>query len=120
MSDKDVVLSVQEIEPGEAGRFRERFDMTEDERAGLVDQLVDEGISVESVFIHSREDGDYLLYYLVADDYEQMLEEWRESDEDWANDYREFLDETLADGHEAYHQERPERIFHIDVDDVGD
>lgn len=120
MSDKDVVLSVQEIEPGKADKFRERFDMSEEERNGLVEQLDEEGISVESVFIHSRDDGEYLLYYMEADDYDQMVNEWRESDEDWANDYRDFLDETLAEGHEAYHEDRPERIFHIDVDDYDD
>lgn len=120
MSDYDAVLSVQKITPGQADRFRERFDRTPEEKEAMYDQLREEGITTESVFIESREDGDYLLYYIEAEDYDRMLEEFRESDEDWAEDYRRFLDETIVGGAESYHEDRPERIFHISVPDDED
>lgn len=115
MSQQDVVLSVQKIKPGKTEDIREHFEKTEEEREELIPQLQEEGITGESVFVHSRDDGDYLYYYIKADDFDEMLEEFRASDEDWAAEYASFLDETLVGGAEEYHEDRPELVFHIDV-----
>ena len=113
--DRAARLSVQKLHPGGAEAFRERFDRTPAEKTDMYDQLRDEGIHVEAVFIEEREDGDYLLYYIEADDYDRMVEEFKTSDEDWAQDYRAFLEDHVVGGVEAYHATLPECIFHIDV-----
>lgn len=113
--DTEAVLSVQRLKPGGADAFRERFDRTAAEKADMYDQLRSEGIHVEAVYLEERADGDYLLYYIEADDYDRMVEEFKTSEEAWARDYRSFLEEHVVGGVEAYHETRPECIFHVDV-----
>lgn len=120
MSDRDFVLSVQKIEPGKADEFRERFDMSEEEREGLVEQLHEEGITIESVFIENRDDGEYLLYYIEADDFDHALETWKASESEATEAYQDLIEESLVGGVEGYHADRSELIFHIDTDVAGE
>lgn len=111
----EVVLTVQEIRPGKTDGVREQFAFTDDERDALADQLREEGISIESAFVHEREDADYFYSYIKAEDFDAMLEEWRESDEEAAVAYKTFLDEHMVGGWEQLHVDRAETIFHIEV-----
>lgn len=115
MPDKDVVVSVQKIVPGKTEMIREHFAIEDDERNSLRDQLREEGVHIESVFIHEEDDGDYLYSYIKAEDWRQMVNDWRESEAEDAVAFKEFLDETIVGGSNEFHQEYMENIFHIEV-----
>ena len=120
MSNKDVVTSVQEIKPGKEEAIREHFDIKAETRDALQDQLRDEGIYIESLFIDEREDGAYLCSYIKAENWQQMVEEWRNSDAEEAVVLKDFLDETIVGGWRQFHQRQMENIFHIEVPPQGD
>lgn len=115
MPDTDVVVSVQKIMPGKTEAIREHFAIEGDERSTLREQLREEGIHIESVFVHEEDDGDYLYSYIKAEDWRQMVNEWRESEAEDAVAFKEFLDETVVGGSDEFHRERMENIFHIEV-----
>lgn len=115
MPDKDVVVSVQKIVPGKTEMIREYFAIEGDERNSLRDQLREEGIYIESVFVHEEDESDYLYSYIKAEDWRQMVNEWRESETEDAVAFKEFLDETIVGGSDEFHQERVESIFHMEV-----
>jgi len=113
MDKNEVLYSVQEIEEGKTDEVREWFQEWQDVETDLHDALREEGIWVESVFIHSRDDGDYLHYYIEANDVEEMLETFEASDA--YDEFKDFIDGCLVGGLDDYHSERPEMIFHTEV-----
>lgn len=116
MTEKDVLLSRQEIEPGEADALREWFAGEAENKDAVRAALRDEGVYVESVFIHSTDDGEYLLYYIEADDFDVALEEFLESEHENIQQYREVVEQTLVGGLDAYHQDRSDLLLHAVVD----
>lgn len=114
--DQQILLSVQKIKPGGAEKLRERFARQDDRKDELVEQLDEEGITVESVFINEIDGEEYLLYYIEADDFDHALETWENSDSEATKQYQDLIEETLVGGVEGYHADRSERIFHIDTD----
>lgn len=116
MSRKDVLLSRQEIVPGEADTLREWFAGEAENKDAVRAALRDEGVYVESVFIHSTDDGEYLLYYIEADDFDAAIEEFLESEHENIQQYQEVVEQTLVGGLDAYHADRSDLLFHAVVD----
>jgi L-rhamnose mutarotase len=114
MDPSNVILTVQKITPGKTDEVREfyrEYQENEEEYHGL---LREGGISIESAFIEEREDGDYLYYYFEAEEPEAMMRQWREEDK-WMN--REFIEDAIEGGIEAYHADWAESILHVQVPD---
>lgn len=117
MVEKDVILSVQEIEPGKADRLREWFSRDDRDGEQAKESLRNEGIWAESAFIYSMDDTEYLLYYIEADDFEHAMEEFSRSDYGNIKRYKEIIDDVMVGGLDQYHSDRAEELFHIVVDD---
>lgn len=114
MDSSRVMLSVQRIVPGMADEveafYREYHDHQKDHYEGLREG----GIAVESAFVHRTDHGDFLYYYFEADDPEAMLQEWREEDK-WMD--REFIEEAIVGGIDAYHADTATPMLHAVVPD---
>jgi hypothetical protein len=113
--EQDVVLSVQKIRPGGAEKLESRFASQAERKDALVEQLEEEGITVESVFIHEIDGDQYLLYYIEADDFDEAIETWKASDSAATAEYQALIEETLDGGLDGYHADRADNIFHIDT-----
>ncbi|WP_254545859.1 DUF6176 family protein [Halomarina pelagica] len=76
----DVILAEQEIEPGrtedavalfeEIGRVRDADD--------VMSALEREGVHTESAFLRRTDEADYVLYYIEAEDGEQVYDVYRD------------------------------------------
>lgn len=116
MTEKDVLLSRQEIVPGEADTLREWFAGEAENKEAVRAALRDEGVYVESVFIHSTDDGEYLLYYIEADDFDEALEAFLESKHENIQEYQKVVEQALRGGLDGYHQDRSDLLLHAVVD----
>lgn len=118
----DAILVEQALEPGAVERARQLFAEI-GQRADsepVVDVLRKEGVYTESAFLQHREDGDYVLYYIEAEDGEQVKDVFDaliddpESETDLAEFVRAFdavtaSEPELADAEPLYHLVNPER-----------
>jgi hypothetical protein len=57
------------LKPGSLDRVREWARTLSDRRDEALATLADEGVSIESWFLFSRDDGDYLVGYMRSDDF---------------------------------------------------
>ena len=121
----DTILVEQEIEAGETERARELFEVVrqpddfESEAEGRA--LRKEGVYTESAFLQRRDDGDYVLYYIEAEDgtrVRDVFEDIRADPEGEIGGLEAFMAEfetvmagppTLADAELLYHVTDPER-----------
>lgn len=115
MTGKEVLLSRQEIVPGEADTLREWFAGEAENKEAVRAALRDEGVYVESVFIHSTDDGEYLLYYIEATDFDEALEEFLESEHENIQQYQTIVEQALVGGLDGYHQDRSDVLLHAVV-----
>lgn len=106
-SDNDVILHRQKIKPGKAEDLRELF---EDKPAGQ-QSLLERGLRVESVFIQSTDDGEYLLYYAEVDDSDLADAHAIESDPV----HKRIADRFLEGGAAAAERATAELLFDITV-----
>lgn len=116
MSGKDVLLSRQEIVPGETETLREWFAGEAENKDQVRDALRDEGVHVESVFIHTTDEGATLLYYIEADDFDEAIAAFLASEHENIQQYQEVVEQTLVGGLEGYHRDRADVLFHAVVD----
>ncbi|WP_135828401.1 DUF6176 family protein [Halorussus halobius] len=127
----DAILVEQALEPGRVDRARELFaeiDRMADDQA-VVDVLRSEGVHTESAFLQHREDGDYVLYYIEAEDGEQVkdvfdaLVDDPEGETDGLAEFVRAFDAVtagepqLADAEPLYHLVDPERPDHAGRED---
>lgn len=64
----DVVLIKNRIEPGKTGRLREWMREIRTRRDEAIETLQHEGMISEAAFLERTNDGDYLIYYMEAED----------------------------------------------------
>ncbi|MFC7046385.1 DUF6176 family protein [Halobacteriaceae archaeon GCM10025711] len=113
----DVVLVRQPIEPGETERAREllsgaRDALGDDEVVGLIQR---EGVYTESAFLEETDDGDYVVYYIEAEDGERVYEVFQDivddPDDELIREFTEVMagEPTVADVDLLYHLVNPER-----------
>lgn len=67
----DVTCKLIRLKPGSLHIVREWAETMNDRMKEVLATLHDESVVVESVFLLSREDGDYLVYYMRARSMEQ-------------------------------------------------
>ncbi len=67
------------LRPGSLERVREWAAEINGRPEEVLATLRDEGVVVESVFLDSNEDGDFLIYYMRAESLEGAMETYRKS-----------------------------------------
>ncbi|SEW03190.1 DUF6176 family protein [Halobacterium jilantaiense] len=111
----DVVLSKQKIADGKTERLREWAAEVQNRRDEAVVTLRDEGMHSETAFVEHTDDGDFLVYYMKADDIDAVYEALEDSSHDIDEDHERVLMDVLEDGEEVgdyeflYHLENPDR-----------
>lgn len=111
----DVVLTRQRVADGKTDELRkwcaELADRTEEVRA----TLCDEEMFTESAFLERTDDGDYLYYYMEAEDVPAALDAFAASDHGIDREHRERMgdvvaeDPTLDEFEVLYHVSNPDR-----------
>lgn len=111
----DVVLTKQRIESGKVSRLKEWTEEIRQREDEAVATLKNEGMHSESAFIESTDDGDFLVYYMEAEDIEQVYSAFEESEHEIDREHAEVMRDVLEDGSSdsefelLYHMENPER-----------
>ena len=111
----DVVLSKQKLADGKTERLREWADEVRNRSDEAVETLRDEGMHSETAFVEHTDDGDFLVYYMKADDIDAVYEAAEDSSHDIDEDHERVLMDVLEDGEEVgdyeflYHLENPDR-----------
>ncbi|MBI1309015.1 MAG: hypothetical protein GC129_04040 [Proteobacteria bacterium] len=83
------------LKPGSLPRVREwAHTLHTTRRAEALATLADEGVTLESVFLESRPDGDYLIYIMHARDMEKAHQVAKRSLHSIDAYHRKFKDET--------------------------
>lgn len=119
----DVILLKQEIVPGKTEQakalFKEMSQLRGTDEA--IEVLKKEGVYTESAFLQQTDGGDFILYYIEAEDGEQVYEIYRDivaDPEEEAEGLEEFIHEFnsvvagepfLAEVDPLYHLVNPER-----------
>jgi len=75
----DVTAGLVKLKPGSLDRVRAWARTINERESEALATLRDEGVRIESWFLISLEDGDYLLSYMRADDIETAHEAVKES-----------------------------------------
>ncbi|WP_224450063.1 DUF6176 family protein [Haloprofundus salilacus] len=111
----EVILTKSRIRPGKTDRLREWTDEIRAREDEALETLQHEGMHAEAAFVEHAEDGDYLVYYMEADDIEEVFEAFEESPHEIDREHREVMHEVLV-GDDAertieplYHLVNPEK-----------
>lgn len=111
----DVVLTKNRIAPGKTERLREWMAEIRSRENEALETLEHEGMHEEAAFLERTDDGDYLVYYMKADDVDEVFASFENSPYDIDQEHREVMDEVLASGADdrsielLYHLSNPER-----------
>jgi hypothetical protein len=111
----DVALVKQKIEDGKESRLREWMAEVREREEEALETLENEGMHSESAFVEHTDDGDFLIYYLKADDVDRALEAHEESSHELDEQHRRVMDEVIEGGSDTgeyellYHLENPQR-----------
>jgi len=110
----DVVLTKQAIEPGETETLVEWAQEVREREAEAVETLRDEGMYAETAFVEHTDDGDFLVYYMKAEDIGAVYETYESSSHAIDEDHQEVMREVLANGENVgdydflYHLDNPD------------
>ena len=113
----DVVLTKQKIKSGKTEQLREWMSEVREREAEAVETLQSEGMHSEAAFLEQSEDGDYLVYYMEAEDLHEVYEAFEASSHDIDKEHKQVMDEVLENGENIgtgnyellYHMVNPER-----------
>ena len=86
------------LKPGSMERVREWAAEINRRSGEALATLKDEGVVVESVFLDSGEDGDFLIYYMKAESMERAKEAGRDSTHEIDAYHRQFQRDTFEYG----------------------
>jgi predicted RNase H-like HicB family nuclease len=117
---------------GSLGTFRRAFNI---DSAGKTDLLVEwmnevreredevvktfqsEGLETEAAFLEHADDGDYLVYFMEAEDLREVYGSFGDSEHDIDEEHKEVMENVLEDSEESgarnyellYHMVNPDR-----------
>lgn len=111
----DVVLVKRRIKPGKTDSLREWMEEITSHCDEAIETLQHERMLSETAFLEQRDDGDYLLYYMEAEDLDHVFESFESSPYEIDHEHQAVLDEVLADDQPdqdiepLYHLANPDR-----------
>ncbi|PSQ44145.1 hypothetical protein BRD14_01760 [Halobacteriales archaeon SW_5_68_122] len=110
----DIVLTKQKIENGETQQLREWMDEVSEREEEAIETLKSEGMHSETTFIEHTDEGDFLVYYMKADDMKQVSESFADSSHEIDEEHKRMMDNVLESGENVgdyellYHLDNPE------------
>lgn len=93
----DVVLTRQRVTEGKTDELREWCAELADREDEVRATLRDEGMYTESAFLERTDDGDYLYYYMEAENLPAALDAFESSDHDVDREHRETMADVVAE-----------------------
>lgn len=111
----EVLLTKNRIKPGKTEQLREWMEEIKSRRKEAIETLQHEDMLTESAFLESGEEGDYLIYYMEAEDIGQVFEAFDSSPYEIDQEHKEVLNEVLTDDQPKqeiellYHLVNPDR-----------
>ncbi|WP_134669865.1 DUF6176 family protein [Halorussus marinus] len=111
----DVVLSKQKIEAGKTQRLEEWAREVRDREAEAIETLKNEGMYEETAFIEHTDGGDFLIYYMKAEDVDRVYEAYEESSHAIDEEHEQVMLDVLENGDNVgdydflYHLDNPEQ-----------
>lgn len=111
----EVVLTKQKLKSGKTEQLREWMSEVREREEEAVETLQSEGMHSEAAFLEQVEDGDYLVYYMEAENLRRVYESFEKSSHDIDEEHKQIMDEVLVDGEDIgnyellYHMVNPER-----------
>lgn len=94
----DVVLVKQKIEDGKTPQLKEWMAEIRERDEEALETLKNEGMHSEAAFLEHTDDGDFLIYYMKADDWEQAVESFEQSSHEIDEEHKHVMDEVLESG----------------------
>ena len=94
----DVILSKQKIEPGKTERLKEWAQEVRNREAEAIKTLQNEGMNAETAFIEHTDEGDFLIYYMNADDIQQVYDAYEESSHAIDEEHEQVMLDVLENG----------------------
>jgi hypothetical protein len=89
-----------ELKPGMVERAREWASAINARRFEALKTLEDEGVTIESVFLEHNSDGDFLIYYMRAHDFDASAKAASNSVHSIDEFHQKFKEEAWAGGSE--------------------
>ncbi|WP_132058166.1 DUF6176 family protein [Halorussus amylolyticus] len=109
----DTFVRKQRIQSGKTERLRELLaEMTEEARAdedGVLEIWEGESLHTLSLFIERTDDADYLVWYIEADDIDQLIE-FRQNSTHPLHDIEDEMMAAVLEGPESVTEYEP--VFH--------
>lgn len=115
ISMSEIMLMKQKIEEGKMARLKEWMAEIRDREDEAIATLENEGMHSETAFIEQTDDGDYLIYYMKADDIDGVFEAFEQSSHDIDIEHQQVMKEVLESPENVgeyellYHLENPNR-----------
>ena len=110
----EIVLTKQKIEDGKTQRLKEWMDEICEREEEAIETLKNEGMHSETAFIEHTDEGDFLLYYMKANDIEQVFESFENSSHEIDKEHKQVMNDVLESGENVsdyevlYHLDNPE------------
>lgn len=101
------------LKAGSIERVREWALTLNQRKDEALETLRNEGVAIESVFLDRRPDGDYLIYYMKADDFKKVKEVHANSKLPIDVYHKQFKQETIEE------QKVLELLVDLERDGVG-
>lgn len=114
----EVVLVKNRIKPGKTQQLRDWMGEIRTRREEAIETLRHEGMVSEAAFVERTEEADFLVYYMEAENIEQVYEAFESSPYEIDHEHEEVMAEVLADDQSdqdielLYHLVNPEYRKH--------
>jgi hypothetical protein len=111
----EVQLLRYRLKEGKRDQLYEWMEEVNSRRDEALDTLQAEGVYSEAAFLESRDDGEYLTFYLEAEDLEGAAEAFETSTHDLDQQFEQLLSDVAAPEHPdediepLYHLVNPDR-----------
>lgn len=110
----EIVLTKQKIEPGKTQRLEEWVREVRNRKSEAIETLQNEGMHAETAFIEHTDEGDFLVYYMKADDVQRVYHAFEESAHPIDAEHKQVMMDVLETGADVgdfdflYHLDNPE------------
>ncbi|GAA0248872.1 DUF6176 family protein [Haladaptatus pallidirubidus] len=107
----DVVLIKQKIRPGKTERLKEWSEEVRAQKDEAIVTLQNEGMHAESAFIERTDEGDFLVYYMKAENNHEVYESFENSTHEIDREHENVMRETPENVEDVGEYEL---LYHLD------
>ncbi len=91
----DIILSIIKIKPGKLNRLKKWCNELQKRKKEVVETLRKEKVYTESAFLHKTKNGNFLIYYIEAEDFSRAMNVYKKSKRKIDKEHKQVLKETL-------------------------